>query len=68
MTQLKAKNLRQQDPEKLKQQLFDLRAELSKLKGTSARGLAQKEVGKIGRARKDIAIVLTVMGEKGIPE
>jgi ribosomal protein L29 len=68
MAQLRAKELREQDAEKLRQTLFDLRSELSKLRGTAARGLNQKQVGKIRRARKDVAKVLTVMHEKGIPE
>ena len=68
MAQLKAKNLRQLDNDKLRQQLFQLRTELAKMKGTAARGMAQKEVGKIRRARRDVAILLTVMGEKGVAE
>jgi ribosomal protein L29 len=68
MAQLKAKELRKQDAEKLRQTLFDLRSELSKLRGTAARGMAQKQVGKIGRTRKDVSKVLTVMREKGITE
>lgn len=68
MAQLRARELRNQEAEKLRQTLFDLRSELSKLRGTAARGLSQKQVGKIRRARKDVARVLTVMQEKGIPE
>jgi len=68
MAQLRAKELREQDADKLRQTLFDLRSELSKLRGTAARGLSQKQVGKIRRARKDVAIVLTVMHEKGVLE
>jgi len=68
MAQLRTKDLREQDAEKLRQTLFDLRSELSKLRGTAARGLSQKEIGKIRRARKDVAKVLTIMHEKGIVE
>lgn len=68
MAQLRTKDLREQDAEKLRQTLYDLRSELSKLRGTAARGLPQKEVGKIRRARKDVAKVLTVMHEKGVAE
>ncbi len=68
MAQLKAKELRKQDAEKLRQTLFDLRSELSKLRGAAERGLVKKDVGNIHRIRKDVAAVLTVMHEKGISE
>lgn len=68
MPQLKPKELRQQDAEKLRQTLFDLRSELSKLRGNVDRGLVKKDVGKIRRVRKDIAALLTVMHEKGVSE
>jgi ribosomal protein L29 len=68
MAQLKVKELRQQEADKLRQTLFDLRSELAKLRGNAARGLIQKEVGKIRRTRRDIARVLTVMREKGVTE
>ena len=51
MAHLKPKDLRQQDAEKLRQTLFDLRSELAKLQGNAQRGLAQKDVGKVRRAR-----------------
>ncbi len=68
MTQLKAKELRNQDAEKLRQTLFDLRSELSKVKGGAERGIVKKDVGKIRRIRRGIATILTVMHEKGIAE
>jgi ribosomal protein L29 len=68
MAQLKPRELRQQEPDKLRQTLFDLRAELSKLSGNKERGLVQKDVGKVRRVRRDIARVLTVMREKGVSE
>jgi len=68
MTQLKAKELRNQDAEKLRQTLFDLRSELSKVKGGAERGIVKKDVGKIRRIRRGIATILTVMREKGIAE
>ncbi len=68
MSQLKPKELRKQDAEKLRQTLFDLRSELSKLKGGAERGVVKKEVGKIRRIRRDIARVLTVMHEGGVQE
>ena len=68
MPQLKPKELRNQDAEKLRQTLFDLRSELSKLKGGAQRGIVKKDVGNIGRIRKDIAAVITIMHEKGVAE
>ncbi|QQG49380.1 MAG: 50S ribosomal protein L29 [archaeon] len=68
MTQLKPKELRTQDAEKLRQRLFDLRSELSKLRGGAQRGVVKKDVGNIQRIKKDIAVVLTIMHEKGIGE
>jgi len=68
MTQLKAKELRNQDADKLRQTLFDLRSELSKLKGGAERGIVKKDVGNIRRIRRSVAMILTVMREKGIAE
>ncbi len=68
MPKLKAKGLREHNPEKLRQTLFDLRSELSKLRSSAERGVIRKESGKLRRVRKDIARVLTVMTEKGIAE
>ncbi len=68
MTQLKASELRNQDADKLRQTLFDLRSELSKVKGGAERGIVKKDVGKIRRIRRSIAILLTVMHEKGVVE
>jgi len=68
MPQLKAKELRKQEADKLRQTLFDLRSELSKLRGNVDRGLVKKDVGKIRRVRRDVAVVLTVMHEKGVAE
>jgi ribosomal protein L29 len=68
MPQLKPKDLRSQDAEKLRQTLFDLRSEMSKLRGDVERGLVKKDVGKVRRVRRDIARVLTIMHEKGVAE
>jgi ribosomal protein L29 len=65
---VKAKSLREQDPQQLRDRLFELRGELSKLRGRAARGMIQKEAGNINRLQKDVARVLTVMREKGISE
>ena len=68
MPQLKPKELRNQDADKLRQTLFDLRSELSKLSGGAQRGVVKKDIGNIARLRKDIARVVTIMHEKGITE
>jgi ribosomal protein L29 len=68
LPRVKAKNLREQDSEQLKDRLFELRGELSKLQGRNARGMIQKESGKISRIKKDVARILTVMREKGVVE
>ena len=68
MPRVKAKNLREQDSDQLRDRLFELRGELMKLSGLAARGMIQKQSGKIPRIKKDIARVLTVMKEKGITE
>ncbi|MDG6913812.1 MAG: 50S ribosomal protein L29 [Nitrososphaerota archaeon] len=68
MPQLKPKELRNQGADKLRQTLFDLRSELSKLSGEAQRGIVKKDVGNIRRIRKDIARVITVMHEKGVAE
>ena len=68
MPQLKPKELRKQDADKLRQTLFDLRSELSKLAGDAQRGVVKKDVGNIRRLRKDVARVITVMHEKGVKE
>ena len=68
MPQLKPKELRGQDADKLRQTLFDLRSELSKLAGGAQRGIVKKDVGNIRRIRKDIARVITVMHQKGVKE
>ena len=68
MAQPKAKELRKQDAEKLRQTLFDLRSELSKVKGGAERGIVKKDVGKIRRMKRSVATVLTIMHEKGMAE
>ncbi len=68
MPQLKPKELRKQDADKLRQTLFDMRSELSKLSGGAQRGVVKKDIGNIARLKKDIARVITVMHEKGIAE
>jgi ribosomal protein L29 len=65
---MKPKALRQQDPDQLKDRLFELRGELARLKSLVARGMIQKQSGSPSRVKRDIARVLTVMKEKGVAE
>ena len=68
MPRMKAKALRQQDPNQLKDRLFELRGELARLRSMAARGMIQKQSGSVKRVRRDIARLLTVMQEKGAVE
>jgi ribosomal protein L29 len=68
LPRMKAKSLRQQNPDQLKDRLFELRGELSRLKSLTARGMIQKQSGSPSRVKRDIARVLTVMKEKGVAE
>lgn len=63
MPNLKASELRKLKPDELHGRLAELRAELSKLKSSSARGTLKKESGEIRRARRNIARILTVINE-----
>jgi ribosomal protein L29 len=65
MPRVKSKALKEQKPEQLKDRLFELRGELSRLKSLSARGMIQKKSGSVRRVKRDIARVLTVMKETG---
>jgi ribosomal protein L29 len=65
---VKAKALRQQDPDQLKDRLFELRGELARLRSLTARGMIQKQSGSPARVKRDIARLLTVLNEKGATE
>lgn len=68
MPRVKAKALREQDADQLKDRLFELRGELARLRSLTARGMIQKQSGSPARVKRDIARVLTVMKEKGAQE
>ena len=68
MPRTKPEALRKQDADQLKDRLFELRGELARLRSLTARGMIQKQSGKVSRVKKDIARVLTVMNEKGLVE
>lgn len=64
MPKLKADELRKLKDEELKEKLFELKAELVKLKSAAKRGTLRKETGKIRAIRKDIARILTIINER----
>ena len=68
MPSLKAKALRQQDANQLRDRLFELRGELARLNGMVATGRIQKKSGNPSRVKREIARVLTVMRETGVTE
>ena len=65
MPRTKAKALRKQYPDQLKDRLVELRGERARLRSLTARGTIQKQSGSVSRVKRDIARVLTVMKEKG---
>ncbi len=68
MPRVKAKALRDQDADQLKDRLFELRGEKARLASLTARGMIQKQSGSVARVKRDIARLLTVMKEKGVVE
>jgi len=58
---LKSSDLLKLDDDALKSKLFELRAELVKLRSAATRGTLKKETGKIRAIRKAIARVLTII-------
>jgi len=65
---MKPKALREQEPDQLRDRLYELRGELARLRSLVARGMIQKQSGSPSRVKRDIARVLTVMKEKGVAE
>lgn len=66
MPKLKSDELRKLNDEELQDRLFELRAELVKLKSASARGTLRKETGKIRAMKRGIARMLTIINERKI--
>lgn len=65
MPRVKTEALRKQDPDQLKDRLYELRGELARLSSLRARGMIQKQSGSPSRVKRDIARILTVLKEKG---
>ena len=68
MPRVKPQALRDQEPNQLKDRLFELRGELARLKSLTARGMIQKQSGAQRRVKRDIARLLTILKEKGAQE
>lgn len=65
MGRMKLKDLRKMGDDELTGKLFELKADLAKLKVEVAKGTLKKQAGKIRYDRRDIARVLTIMKERG---
>lgn len=63
MTRLKMKTVREFNETDLKDRLEQLRTELAKLRVESSKGTLRKENGKVRSIRRDIARILTRLGE-----
>ena len=63
MTRLKMKTIREFNETDLKDRLGQLRTELGKLRVAASKGTLRKENGKVRAIRRDIARVLTRLGE-----
>ena len=63
MARLKMKTVREFNETDLKERLGQLRTELSKLRVESSKGTLRKENGKVRALRRDIARILTRLGE-----
>ena len=62
--EFKKKEIRNQGIEELKQNLLELKQELSKEKSTIASGTRSENPGKIKKTRRNIARLITIIKEK----
>ena len=63
MARLKLKTLRELDKPDLEDKLSELRADLAKLRTEASKGTLKKETGSIRWIRRDIARIITILGE-----
>ena len=63
MARLKLKTLRELDKPDLEDKLFELRADLAKLRTEASKGTLKKETGSIRWIRRDIARIITILAE-----
>ncbi|GBC74297.1 MULTISPECIES: 50S ribosomal protein L29 [Candidatus Nitrosocaldus] len=64
MARLKLKDLKALSDDDLKAKLSELRSELAKIMVDRAKGTIKKESGKVKYMRRDIARILTILGER----
>ena len=62
---LKAKEIREFNPEERRKKLQELKSELMHERGVSAMGGSSPSPGKIRQIRRNIAKILTIMREEG---
>ena len=63
MGMLKMKSIRELSEKDLRDRVEQMRSELSKLQTENAKGTLRKETGKIRKARKEVARLLTRLNE-----
>ena len=63
MGMLKMKSIRELSEKDLRDRVEQMRTELSKLQTENAKGTLRKETGKIRKARKEVARLLTRLNE-----
>jgi len=63
MGMLKMKSIRELSEKDLKERVEQMKTELSKLQTENAKGTLRKETGKIRKARKEVARLLTRLNE-----
>ena len=63
MGMLKMKSIRELNEKDLKDRVEQMKTELSKLQTENAKGTLRKETGKIRKARKEVARLLTRLNE-----
>jgi len=63
MTMLRMKSIRELNEKDLRDRVIQMKTELSKLQTENAKGTLRKETGKIKKARKEVARLLTRLNE-----
>jgi len=63
MTMLRMKSIRELNEKDLSDRVIQMKTELSKLQTENAKGTLRKETGKIKKARKEVARLLTRLNE-----
>jgi len=63
MGMLKMKSIRELNEKDLRDRVEQMKSELSKLQTENAKGTLRKETGKIRKARKEVARLLTRLNE-----